>query len=88
MSARAHAGHDLQEVKDEVQNELENAKGKIREGLHNVNEKAHEIWDKAADTSLHDMEKSVVNYVKKNPGRSLLAAAGVGLLLGIYLRSR
>jgi ElaB/YqjD/DUF883 family membrane-anchored ribosome-binding protein len=67
---------------------FETAKGKVAEGYEKVSHKAHEVWDKAADKSLNDVVHSVNEYVKHKPGKSLLMAAGAGLLLGLLLRGR
>ena len=75
-------------AKDAVVSGYETAKAKVVEGVEKVAGQAHELWDKAADTSIHDAEASVARYVRKNPGKSLLVAAGTGLLIGILLRGR
>jgi len=79
---------NIEKLKDGVRDRLATAKAKVVESVEKVTEKAHDAWDKAADTSIHDVQASVVHYVRRNPGKSLLMAAGVGLVAGILLRSR
>ncbi len=86
MGNTVKAAHEVEEtvehMKETVREGYETAKAKVAE----VGEKAHEVWDKAADTSLNDVHDSVKAYVGKNPGTTLLAAAGVGLLVGLLIR--
>lgn len=53
-----------------------------------VNEKAHEAMDKVADTSLNEVHDSVNTYVRAHPGKSILMAAGVGVVIGALLFGR
>lgn len=75
-------------VKDKVIEGYETAKHKVSEGYEAVSHKVHDVIDKAADTSLKDAKDSVSGFVKANPGKSLLVAAGAGLILGVILRGR
>lgn len=73
-------------IKEAIRERLETAKAKASEGYDKLSEKAHEVWDKAADTSLNDVQASVKRYVRHNPGKSLLMAAGAGLIIGLAIR--
>ncbi len=75
-------------VKGKVVEGIEAAKHTVAEGYEAVSHKVHEVIDKAADTSLKDAKDSLCSYVKTNPGKSLLVAAGAGLVLGVILRGR
>jgi len=88
--AAAEVGENgrVEKIKDAVRERLETAKAKAVEGYEKASEKAHEVWDKAADTSINDVHESVNEYVRKNPGKSLLMAAGAGMLVGFILRGR
>jgi ElaB/YqjD/DUF883 family membrane-anchored ribosome-binding protein len=87
-SAEAAVNGAIDSAKEAVVSGYETAKSRVVEGYEKVAGQAHEMWDKAADTSIHDAEASVVRYVRHNPGKSLLVAAGTGLLIGILLRGR
>lgn len=75
-------------AKEAVAAGLETAKEKVVEGFEQVSQKAHEVWDKAADTSLNEVGHAVKKYVRHHPGRCLLIAAGAGLAVGLILRAR
>lgn len=76
------------DVKDAAVSGYETAKAKVAEGYEKVSEQAHKVWDNAADTTLHDVEHSVAVFIRKNPGKSLLLAAGAGLVIGAICRVR
>lgn len=78
----------IDRLKETVRGGIETAKAKVVEGYEKASEKVHHALDKAADTSIHDVQDSVVTYVRRNPTKSLLIAAGTGLLIGFLLRSR
>ena len=84
----------LHGLSDKVADSIEAAESrfqKVANELHDKYEKAthklHDAYDKVADTSMNDVCNSVGGYVKRNPGQSMLMAAGAGLLLG-YLMGR
>ena len=72
------------------------AKQQVRVGAERATEVAREKYDVAAekmrvgyDKARKDMDhltQDVNEYVRDNPGRAVLIAAGVGFLLGILLR--
>ncbi|MCC5876207.1 MAG: hypothetical protein JJU11_08330 [Candidatus Sumerlaeia bacterium] len=76
------------DAKDAVEDGFETAKVKVAEGYEKVSEKAHKAWDKAADTTIHDVEHSATVFIRKNPGKSLLFAATAGLVIGAIFRGR
>ncbi len=65
---------------------------RVRSGLSETVEKSghaiHDTYDKVADKSLNDIQAAVIRSVRRNPGQSLLIAAGVGFIAGLFLRSR
>ncbi len=83
----------------ELRTKLDAGKEAAREKLHHLRErasdtyetathKAHELHDRVGDTSLKDVEQSVGEYIKEKPGKSLLIAAAVGFVAGLFLRDR
>ena len=76
------------EAKDAVAEGIQTAKAKVVEGYEKVSEQAHKAWDKAADTTIHDLEHSAISFVRKNPGKSLLFALSAGLVVGAIFRGR
>jgi ElaB/YqjD/DUF883 family membrane-anchored ribosome-binding protein len=59
-----------------------------------ANEKMHGLKDQAAEyyrqgkIRARAIEEDMVDYIREKPMTSLLVAAGVGVLLGIFLRRR
>ena len=57
-----------------------------------VQDKLHELKDRAAESyadgkeKLQDIEKSLARHVRESPMKSVLIAAGVGLVLGVLWR--
>ena len=75
--------NDLKDSGKEILSEsLKSAKEILQEKTDEVKKKASDINSK----SLGDMADGVSGYVKKNPVKSLLIAAGVGLALGYLLK--
>jgi ElaB/YqjD/DUF883 family membrane-anchored ribosome-binding protein len=73
-----------EKLREVVHEKIESAK--VMAGK--VNEKAHEALEKVADTSLKEVNESVNTYVRDNPGKSILMAAGVGVVIGALLFGR
>ncbi|MEQ8818888.1 MAG: hypothetical protein RLY93_01490 [Sumerlaeia bacterium] len=57
-----------------------------REKAVQASERARDLHERYGDTSLKDVERSVGEYIRREPGKSLLIAAGVGALFGMYVR--
>lgn len=80
-------GHTTMEnIKEAVVDNVENLKTKAVEGLEKASHVAHEVWDKAADTTFNDVHHSFKKYVAQKPVSTLLVAAGAGLVLGMLIR--
>jgi len=72
------AGKRLQEVKGQAGEMSQVARDKAAEGLKQGYERVRKDFD--------DLNSDVNAYVRDNPGRSVLIAAGVGFLLGMMIR--
>jgi ElaB/YqjD/DUF883 family membrane-anchored ribosome-binding protein len=72
------AGKRLQEVKGQAGQATQVAREKAAEGLKQGYDRVRKDFD--------DLNADVNAYVKDNPGRSVLIAAGVGFLLGMMMR--
>lgn len=72
------AGKRLQEVKGQAGEMSQVAKEKAAEGLKHGYERVRKDFD--------DLNADVNAYVRDNPGRSVLIAAGVGFVLGMLMR--
>jgi ElaB/YqjD/DUF883 family membrane-anchored ribosome-binding protein len=72
------AGKRLQEVKGQAGEATQVAREKAAEGLKQGYDRVRKDFD--------DLSADVNVYVKDNPGRSVLIAAGVGFLLGMLIR--
>jgi ElaB/YqjD/DUF883 family membrane-anchored ribosome-binding protein len=56
-----------------------------------VSDKVSVVGDKIKDlqnADLGELAENAKDYARKNPGQALLISAGVGLLLGMFLRGR
>jgi len=56
-----------------------------------VSDKVSVVGDKIKDlqnADLGELADNAKDYARKNPGQALLISAGVGLLLGLFLRGR
>ena len=91
-------GDDMQgryrQVSDDVRRGAERASAEIRrgaerarEGYRDVSETARETYDKVRSDA-GNLTREVGFYVRDNPGKALLIAAGVGFLLGLVMRGR
>ncbi len=87
-SVKKTVNEGIDAAKSKVAEGIETAKSNIAEGYEKVVEKAHEVWDKAADTSVHDAQASVTRFIRHNPGKSLLIAAAAGIVIGVLVRGR
>jgi ElaB/YqjD/DUF883 family membrane-anchored ribosome-binding protein len=83
-----------QKVSEDVRRGAERASQEIRRGADRARDQAREVADNAregyekARRKAGDLSRDVSYYVKDNPGKSLLIAAGVGFLLGLLARGR
>ncbi len=79
-------------VSDDVRRGAERASHEIRRGTERARERYGEVADSARERYTQVREKSgelsrdVSHYVRDNPGRSVLIAAGVGFLAGLLVR--
>lgn len=81
-------------VSDDVRRGAERASAEIRrgaerarEGYADVADNARRGYDKVRDDA-GNLSREVGFYVRDNPGKALLIAAGVGFLLGLIARGR
>lgn len=72
------AGKKLQEVKGQAGEVSQVAREKATEGLKQGYERVRKDFD--------DLNSDVNAYVRDNPGRSVLLAAGLGFVLGMLIR--
>jgi|SRR5258708_6824355 ElaB/YqjD/DUF883 family membrane-anchored ribosome-binding protein len=67
--------------------EAKNAKQLLDSKLTDVGHRAGELSD-AAKEQASDLQKAAFDYVTRKPLQSVAIAAGVGLLLGLWSKSR
>ena len=83
--------HKLQDAADVVREKSQSYSGTNQE-VANYGNQAAEWLNRSAsyieEINPQQVKKDVENQVRQNPGRSLLIAAGVGLVLGAILRRR
>ncbi len=72
------AGEKFQQVKAQAGEKTQVARDKAAEGLKQGYDRVRKDFD--------DLNGDVNAYVKDNPGRSILIAAGVGFVLGMLIR--
>lgn len=75
----------VQAVSDDVRRGAERATSEIRRGVDTARRGAREGYDKVRDTT-GQWSRDLSYYVRDNPGKALLMAAGVGFLLGLLVR--
>lgn len=88
----------LQAVGGEVGKRYEKLSDDVRRGAERAQKVAKERYDETSETvkrgytkvrkDLDGLAKDVNAYVRDNPGKSVLMAAGAGFLLGLLFRGR
>jgi len=91
-------GEDVQnkykKVSEEVRRGAERASQEIRRGAERARETYEEVAENAqrtyqrARSEASNLSREVSLYVRDNPAKALLIAAGVGFLLGLIVRGR
>jgi ElaB/YqjD/DUF883 family membrane-anchored ribosome-binding protein len=86
MERTAQEKGDIRETAAEVQQNIRDMGGQIREAAaesyDNLRDQAREYYEQGRERAL-EWEQGLEDYVREKPLRSLLIAAGVGMLLGI-----
>jgi ElaB/YqjD/DUF883 family membrane-anchored ribosome-binding protein len=91
-------GDDMQgryrQVSDDVRRGAERASAEIRRGAERARESYSDVADNArrgydkVRSDAGDLTREVGFFVRDNPAKALLIAAGVGFLLGLVARGR
>ena len=91
-------GDDVQgryrEVSEDVRRGAERASAEIRRGAERARESYQDVADNArrgydkVRSDAGNLTREVGFYVRDNPGKALLIAAGIGFLLGLVARGR
>jgi len=91
-------GEDMQgryrQVSEDVRRGAERASAEIRRGTERARESYEELAESARQgydrvrSDAGNLSREVGFYVRDNPGKALLIAAGVGFLLGLIARGR
>ena len=91
-------GEDVQskykKVSEDVRRGAERASDEIRRGAERAKETYEEVSENAqrsyqrVRSEAGNLSREVSLYVRDNPGKALLIAAGVGFLLGLIVRGR
>ena len=79
------AGERYQKVAEEMRREAERATQAAREKVDGAVKGIREGYGKVSK-NVGSVSEDVADYVRDNPGRSLLIAAGVGFLIGLLFR--
>jgi ElaB/YqjD/DUF883 family membrane-anchored ribosome-binding protein len=86
--------HRYKQVSKDVRRSAERASKEIRRGAEAARESYRDAADKVQDgyrkasKDLKRVGRDVGEYVRENPGKSVLIAAGVGFLVGLIVRRR
>jgi ElaB/YqjD/DUF883 family membrane-anchored ribosome-binding protein len=81
-------------VSSDVRKGAERASAELRKSADAARERAQETAESVREgyakvrSQAGDLSEQVSSYVRENPGRSVLMAAGVGFLLGLLFRGR
>lgn len=81
------ASKDVRRGAERASSELRRGVTAARERYDDATEAVKQGYDKAR-TQASDLSKDVSVYVRQNPGKSVLMAAGVGFLIGLLFRGR
>jgi ElaB/YqjD/DUF883 family membrane-anchored ribosome-binding protein len=79
------AGERYQKVAEEMRREAERAAQTAREKVDSAVKGIRQGYGKVSK-NVGTFTEDVADYVRDNPGRSLLIAAGVGFLIGLLFR--
>lgn len=90
------AREKLQDVADDMGKRYKKVSADVRRGAAKASDVARQRYDEAAETmrtgytkvrkDVNDLATNVNEYVRDNPGKSVLIAAGVGFLVGLLFR--
>lgn len=94
----AEARDQFEDAAEEFERSARRTRREIRRHATRLGDAARDKYDAAVDgvqrgykkvrKSAEDLTDDVNVYVRENPGKSILIAAGVGFALGLLLRSR
>lgn len=76
----------FREASEDVRHGAERASEEIRRGYDRASQAAREGYGRV-EKDLQSLSRDVNAYVRDNPGKSVVLAAGVGFLLGLLMRS-
>lgn len=94
VSARDRFQSRYRQVSDDVRRGAERASSEIRRGTDRAKETYRDVADSAREgydkvrVDAGNLSREVGFYVRDNPGKALLMAAGIGFLLGLVVRGR
>ena len=90
-SAAEDLSEELAKLKTQIEelttNMAGHARKKVESGVQNIGATAREGYDRAADTA-ESAYAEVERYTTKRPVEALGIAAGIGLLVGLFLARR
>ena len=81
------ASADVRRGAERASAEIRRGSEKAREGYQELADNARRGYDKVRSDA-GNLSREVGFYVRDNPGKALLIAAGVGFLLGLIARGR
>ncbi|MGR3513537.1 MAG: hypothetical protein ACU0GG_12315 [Paracoccaceae bacterium] len=70
-----------------AQSAIEDARSAVEDGISDAREAVDE-FTKDAGEQVRKASSQATTFVKENPGMALLGAVGVGVLVGLAMRSR
>lgn len=76
----------FREASEDVRQGAERASDEIRRGYDRASQAAREGYGRV-EKDLQSLSRDVNAYVRDNPGKSVVLAAGVGFLLGLLMRA-
>jgi len=79
--------HDVRRGAERAQKEIRRGADKARETYGDVTEKAQKHYARVRSEA-GNVSREVSLYVRDNPAKAVLIAAGVGFLLGLVVRGR
>lgn len=81
-----HGAERLGQYAGRARETVDRLRHNVGDKVHEGSKRLHDAYDRVADTSLHDVQDNVGNYIRQKPAQSLLMAAAAGFILGMCFR--
>lgn len=84
--AAAHAKEKVSEAASGARKKFDKAGKSMKSAASQAKNKYGEVREKVGSADYQGMTNDLRSYVRNNPGKAIIIAAGVGFLIGLLLR--